>query len=139
MHFRRSSRCVTHAPWRSGGLATSAAAKDASLIKCIHAASRSAQVTLLFLASAQISAEQADLRGFHHVHVASKDMTDDEALALVEWAREQAFHAVFYPQTGMHFSDLLLANSRVAPLQVSPVILQPTHDRVRSLCAWGGG
>jgi len=76
------------------------------------------QVTLVFLESDQIPASEVDRRGFAAVHIVPANATDAELLGLVPWLQQQAFHAVFFPQVGMHVSDLILANHRLAPVQV---------------------
>lgn len=76
---------------------------------------------MLFLESEQITEDIADRSGFAHVYVAPKGASDEEALELVAWVRKQAYHAVFFPQLGMHFADIVLANSRLARVQARGV------------------
>ena len=76
-------------------------------------------VTLLFLESDQIKRHLMDTTGFDAVHVLSRNASGTDVADMAWWIKSQAFDAVFYPQLGMHATDVVFANQRLSPVQVT--------------------
>ena len=76
-------------------------------------------MTLLFTESNSYGAELADTSGFVHVRNMSRSLNRPTMHDAVAWIRDQRFDAIFFPELGMHPVGVLLANQRLAPLQIA--------------------